>query len=392
MTKAGLATTVEFPLADPDVAKDPGWYFERLRATCPVARSSAHDGFWLLSRYADVQAAALNPEAFSSAGGVTIPRAPNPPLLCLEQDDPEHRAFRRPLQGWFSPGRIDGLEDTVRAVVTRLLDEVIDDGAADLGEALAGPLPPIIIALLLGLPEADWPWFRERIAALLGRSGAGDTAGAAAVMGELFAYLLDQLEARRREPREDLLTDVAQLTVDGVAVSADQALSFAFLLLIGGHDTSVGAIGGMIHRIAANPDVRDRLRAEPALVPAAVEESLRLEPPLMGLGRTLLRQTTVAGVTMPVAERVMLLFGSANRDGEVFDDPEEFRLDRPHNRHLTFGTGVHRCVGAPLGRLEMRVVLEEILRRMPALRLADAAAVRVHYAFSRTYEALPVVW
>jgi cytochrome P450 len=386
------APAVDFLLPDPGVAKDPGPYFQTLRSTYPVAKTPEYGGFWLLSRYSDVHAAALDTDAFSSAGGVTIPLAPSPPSLCLEQDEPEHRIYRRPMQSWFSAGRMSQLEDQVRAIVTRLVDQVADDARGDLGTALAEPLPPIVIGLLLGLPESEWPWFRERNSAYLRLGAEGDADGAYAAVVELMGYLTGQLEERRRSPRADMLTDIVQLAVDGEQISPEQALSIAFLLLAAGHETTVGAIGGMIYHVAANRDVRDRLLADPSLVRDAVEEALRLEPSLMGLGRTLRKDTTVAGVPMPEGERVMLLYGSANRDGEVFDKPEEFRVDRPNNRHLAFGAGIHRCVGAPLARLEMRIVLEEILRRLPGIRLEDENAVKVSYAFSRAYRALPAVW
>jgi cytochrome P450 len=216
--------------------------------------------------------------------------------------------------------------------------------------------------------------------------------GAIAAVMELVAYLSERLEDRRANPRQDLLTDIAQLRVDGKPLSDDDAISIAFLLLAAGHETTVGAIGGMLYHVVRRPEVRDQLRDDPQLIHGAVEEALRMEPSLMGLGRMLLADTSVAGVSMPKGERVMLMFGSANRDPQVFDDPEEFRVERPNNRHLAFGSGIHRCVGAPLARLEMRVVLEEVLRRMPGVRLEDEEAVRVTYNFSRAYRALPVVW
>jgi cytochrome P450 len=189
-----------------------------------------------------------------------------------------------------------------------------------------------------------------------------------------------------------LLSDIVAINVDGVSISTEDAISLAFLILAAGHETTVGAIGGMLYHVAKSAQLRARLLADPSLVPSAVEESLRLEPPLMGLGRMLLSDTTVAGVTMPEAERVMLLFGAANRDPTVFEGAEEFNIDRGNNRHLAFGVGVHRCVGAPLARLEMRVVLEEVLRRMPEIRLESDDDVRVNYQFARSYQNLPVVW
>lgn len=392
MTQIGQTPTTDFLLDDPVVAKNPGPFFEELRSKCPVTKADAHGGFWIVSRYADVHEAALNTAAFSNASGVTIPPAPNPPCLCLEQDEPDHRIYRRPMQTWFSAGRMAKLEDSIRDVVTDLIDGVIDDRQCNIGAVLAEPLPPVVIGLMLGLPESDWSWFRERNGEYLRLGSEGDHAGAEAAVLDLVGYLVAQLEERRTAPTSDMLSDILAIEVDGAPISMEGAVSLAFLILAAGHETTVGAIGGMLYHLAKNADVRDRLLADPSLVPGAVEEALRLEPPLPGLGRMLLEDTTVAGVDMPAAERVMLLYAAANRDGSVFEDPEQFKVDRANNRHLTFGVGIHRCVGAPLARLEMRVVLEEVLRRMPGIRLESDDGVRVGYHFSRAYTQLPVVW
>jgi cytochrome P450 len=167
VTQTDKAPTTGFLLNDPLVAKNPGPFFDELRSKCPVAKTDAHGGFWMISRYGDVHDAALNPQVFSNASGVVIPHAPNPPSLCLEQDDPDHRIFRRPMQKWFSAGRMTQLEGSVRDIVTRLIDRVVDDGRCNIGAVLAEPVPPIVIALLMGLPESDWPWFQERNDAFL---------------------------------------------------------------------------------------------------------------------------------------------------------------------------------------------------------------------------------
>ena len=385
--------TVEFRLGESDVSRDPGSFFAELRQSCPVGRAPAFGGFWLLSRYDDVHDAARRPETFSSAQGISIPVNPFPPVLCLEQDDPEHAVWRALMRPWFAPPRIAAMEPAVRQVVTALIDQVVDDGRCDLARDVANPVPPIVIAKLLGLPESDWPWFHGQIDKFLALIAQGDVEASTAAVTELLGYLMTALDERRSNPRADMLSDIAQLKVDGEQIEIGQALSLALLLLIGGHETTMGAMGGLLYRVGTDPTLRDRLIAQPHLVVAAVEEALRLEPSLPGLGRVTTEETSVAGVTIPKGERVMLLYGSANRDPAVFDHPELFDIDRPNNsRHLTFGAGPHRCVGAPLGRLELRVVLEEVLRRMPRYRVSDPDAVEVHYAFSRVYRSLPAVW
>jgi cytochrome P450 len=276
--------------------------------------------------------------------------------------------------------------------VSRLLDEVIDDGSCDIGAVLAAPVPAVVAGMLLGLPEEDWGWFRDRSETSLRCASNGDFEGAGVASMELAGYLGRKLEHRRAGPQDDLLTEIARMEVGGAPIGVEQGISLAYLLLVAGHETTVGAIGGLLYRVDRDHLVRDQLIADPSLIPNAVEEALRLEPPLMGLGRIVTQDTEVAGVPIPAGERAMLMFGAANRDPEVFDDPESFRLDRHPNRQLGFGVGIRRCVGAPLARAEMRVVLQEVLRRMPGIRITADAGVTVSYHFTRAFSAIPVVW
>jgi cytochrome P450 len=394
MTDVVLSENAPFGLLEPDVIRNPGEYFEKLRSECPVARTDDLGGFWILSRYQDVHAAARQPEVFSSTAGVSIPPHPAPytPAPCLEQDDPEHGYFRQPMQPWFSPGRIAKLEEDVRALVTGLIDAVIDDGRCNAASAIAEPIPPTIIANMLGIPQPEWPWFRERTEMFLTSNTAGDVDSTSAAIGELYAYFGERLEERRVEPREDMFTDIVNLTINGEPINTEEAVTLAFLLMTAGHETTTGAISGMIYQVAKHPDARDRLLEDPSLVVSCIEESLRLETSLMGLGRIAMEETVVAGVPIAKDDRVMLMWGSANRDGSVFENPESFMIDRPTNRHLAFGSGVHRCMGAPLARLEMRVTLEEILRRMPEIRLENEDDVAVSWALARNFHNLPIAW
>jgi cytochrome P450 len=387
-----MSNDASFRLPEPAVAKDPGVYYETLRGQCPVAHTDAYGGFWLMSRYRDVYDAILNTDIFSSASCITIPVLPKPPVPCLEQDDPEHRKYRRPMQAWFTVARMSALEPRVRQIVTDHLDPIVADGRCDLATALARPIPPIVIGLLFGLPEDDWRWFGERGNAFMHLAAAGDLEGSAAAIADVRNYLSEALEQRRLEPRDDILSNILAMTIDGEPISNDRALSLAEMVLGAGHETTVGAIGGLLYQVARCPEIRDRLIADPSLIEKAVEEAVRVEAPFPGLGRMITDDCAVGGVPMPAGDRVMLLFGSANRDPDQFESPEEFRIDRSRNPHLGFGAGVHRCVGAPLARLEMRIVLEEVLRRLPDLRIEDEEAVEVRYALGRSFVSLPVAW
>ncbi len=201
-----------FGLLEPEVIRNPGEYFKKLRAECPVARTDDLGGFWIVSRYEDVHTAARQTGIFSSATGVSIPPNPPPytPAPCLEQDEPEHGHFRQPMQPWFSPGRIAKLEDDVRALVTGLIDAVIDDGQCNAASAISEPIPPTIIANILGIQQSDWPWFRERSELFLKSNTAGDVETASACVGELYAYFGERLEERRVDPQADMFTDIVE--------------------------------------------------------------------------------------------------------------------------------------------------------------------------------------
>lgn len=386
------AHSIRFRLTEPEVAKDPGEFFADLRSKCPVAHSDSFDGFWILSRYQDVFDAALKPQTFSSASGMTIPVIPQPPVICIEQDDPEHRKYRRPLQGWFTAKRMQELEPQVRRIVTTLIDEIVDHRKGDLA-AIAAAVPPMVIALILGLPEKDWDWFREREATTLRLAQVGDKEGAGAAADDVLRYLSDRIEERRADPQGDMLSDLATLVIDGEVIPHKDAVSLAFLLLGAGHETTVGGIGGLLYRVFQDSEVRDQLIEDATLVSVAVEEALRIETPLFGLGRMAKHDSTVDDVTIPEGDRVMLMWGSANRDPGVFDNPEDFRLDRENSeKHIAFGAGIHRCVGAPLARLEMQIVLEEVLRRMPALRLTNPSDVNVVWTVGREFKDLDSTW
>jgi cytochrome P450 len=379
-------------MRDDDVAQDPGPYYAKLREGCPVAHVEDFDGFWILSRYADVSAAARNTAVFSSADGITIPKLPIPPQICLEQDEPEHSRYRRPMQQWLSPGRMAKLEGRVREIVDSLLDNIVDKGEVDIAAELAEPVPPLVMALLMGLPDSDWHSFRDQMSRIVGYAAADDPAGSAAASQEFVGYLAMKLAERRADPTDDMLSDIATLHIDGAPLSDADAISMAFLLLGAGHETTVGAIGGLLYYLARQPDLQRQLREHPELIAGAAEEAVRLVAPLPGMGRTVLTDTEVEGTVLPAGARVMLMYGSANRDPAEFADPEEFRLGRDSNRHVGFGQGIHRCVGAPLARLELTVVLEQALRRLPDFTLAGPDPVEARYGTSRSYRRVLVRW
>ncbi|WP_235735616.1 cytochrome P450 [Nocardioides alcanivorans] len=386
--------SVPFRLNEPDVAREPGEYYKDLLSRCPVAHSDTFDdGFWVISSYKDVYNASLNADVFSSACPVTIPSLPPPRVICIEQDDPEHRKYRRPLQGWFSVKRMLALEPSIRSVVGSLLDEIVEDGHADLAEVFFNPFPTMAIAIILGLPEDEWTWFRDKAMDRTRLTQEGELEGAAVAYAEILARLSRGVEERRSHPREDMLSDIAGLMIDDEPINHDDAVSLAFLLLGAGVETTASGIGGLLYRVAGDPKLRDQLLDDPALIEIAVEEALRIESPFPGMARTTTASSTVGDVSIGAGERVMLMFGAANRDPAMFEDPDEFRLDRSNvHKQLGFGAGIHRCVGAPFARLQMQIAMEEILRRMPQIRLAGPDGVKVSWTTSREFNKLECSW
>jgi cytochrome P450 len=344
--------------------------YASLRGACPVFHSERWGGFWVASRYEDVYEVGRDTERFVSAPGVLIPPIGHGrPLPPMEADAPEHMAFRELLLPRFAPAAVARLEDDVRALAAGLLDDVVADGRADLYELLAKPLPMLVITRLLGIErdELFWEWVDTL---MYGRVQDTSPDLIRETAASLYAYLGARLDERRAERRDDLLSLLLDGSVDGRPFAADEILDLAFFLVIAGLENTAFGIRATLRHLAVEPEHRAAVLAEPSLVGNLVEQSLRLYPPVTALCRTATRDTTVAGAEIAAGERVLLLFGSANRDAAVFEDADGFHLDRRDGRHLAFGIGPHRCAGSHLARLEMRVAVEEVLRRIPDFRLA----------------------
>ena len=385
--------TSDFDVLDDEFVADPHAVYARLRAKHPVAHTDRYGGYWLITRYDDVREAARNTDAFSSRGGIVIPDVGNPlPFLPIELDPPEHSQYRKPLQAWFSVSRLMALQDDIREMARERLEPIVDRGHADLCAELAGPIPPMVIARLLGLDKSDWPMFRGMAAQMVTAAESGDAEANTEAMSWLFGFMTQQIVLRQNEPRDDLLTFMTQLKIDGAPISDQDVIGLALFTLIAGHETTTGAIGSMLMHLARDPAAQQRLRDEPAIIAKAVEEVLRIDPPVPNLARTVTQQVTVSGVRLGPGDRVLLSWASANRDAAAFTDPDTMIVDRPNNNHLAFGSGIHRCLGANLARLEMRIVVEELLARIPTFGIADGAEVVVGGVLARGPRVLPISW
>jgi cytochrome P450 len=371
--------------------------YEALREEHPVYRNEER-GFWALSRFEDVRAAVNDHQRFSSAQGILIGQdlmasagALMPMLVTM--DPPRHNELRKLVSRGFTPRRMAAMADSVRAIARTLLDGFLERGACDLVQEYAAPLPAIIIAEMLGVPTEDRAQFRSWSDRLIQGNpddpeSIQDLVGAAT---ELYSYFIPMLDARRTEPRDDLMSALLAAEVDGQHLSDEELLGFCFLLLVAGNETTTNLISNAAVILHERPDVRRHLAEHPESLDIAVEEFLRLESPVQGLARTLTADVQMHGTTMRAGDKVMLLFASANRDPREFERPEEFIVDRRTDRQLPFGHGIHFCLGASLARLECRIAYEELLARMPAYHLQPGAR-RVHSGPIRGFLQLPITF
>ncbi len=375
-------------LDSPAFVDDPYPVFRRLRAESPVHWVPSW-GCWLLTRADDIEQTIRDTRRFSSADRVTrvIERTAgwdsgayralheNFAVGMAQTDPPDHTRVRGLVSAAFTPRRIEGLRARIGELVDGYLDPHLSTGRIELVAALAHPLPAVVIAEMAGFPVADRARFRDwtyRINAFFFRSGTADPEAAAdadAAVVEARAWIHHLLETRRRHPSDDLLSALVAAEVEGGRLSEAELLSTAITLFLGGHDTTTQLIALGMSALVRQQDQLDLLRSHPELVPRAVEEMLRFDAPFQMNLRFVTEDVELGGRTLRAGDLVRQALGSANRDPARFDDPDEFRIERPPARHLSFGLGHHFCPGAPLARLQAQIVLETMVRRMPGLRL-----------------------
>ncbi len=383
-------------------AADPYPTYRRLRDEAPVYRDPVH-GIWGISRYHDVVEVEKDPARYTSAQG-SRPRIVGD-VSSINNDDPLHQNKRRLVARRFTPRSVKEHEDHIRRVVTGLIDAVAPNGGCDVVADLAAPLPARIICELLGFPSDAAPKCQEwsQVTMLSGGTyptDGGDPQPSDATMTavlEFAALAVETLAARRRDPRDDLLSVWAHTEVtfpDGSTrpLDDDEIVHEALLLLDGGAETTRTVIGTMTLELIRHPDQRAKLIANPDLIgQTGVEEFIRWVTPILNMRRTATEDHTLGGQTIHAADELLLMYGSANRDERAFDEPDTLDVSRAHNHHVAFGFGTHFCLGASLARLEIKVMFEELLRRVPELRLAPGPEPgKVPSAFACAYDAIPV--
>ena len=379
---------------DPRLADDPFGVFDAARDR-RAFRSEKYGGYWVLTEAADIRSAFQQPELFSSR--ITgIPPTPRPrALLPLELDPPEHGIYRHPLASVFSPQAVARMEPQVRRTCRALVDAVADRGSCEFLSDFAVPFPTTIFVELLGLPAAEAARFAAWNHDLLHAHDRPEVRASA--KAQIAGYLDELVERRLREVAagegrdDDLFAVLGRAEVGGRPLTRDEIFDYAFLLFIAGHDTVTAALGFSFAYLARRPEHRKALVADPALVPAAVEELLRAFS-VVNPARTATRDMEFAGACLKEGDRVLLSTVLANRDPAEFDDPTDVRFDRPVNRHVAFGAGPHRCLGSHLARCELKVALEEFHRRIPDYRIADGAVIRAHGGGAMGVDHLPLIW
>ena len=374
--------------------------YRRLRDEAPVYWNSDLR-FWALSRFEDVQDAFRDYDTYSSAGGVALEgRRPidraNPNFQeIIEMDPPEHTAMRGLVSRVFTVRRVAQMEDEIRRIVNHYIDTVIESGRADLMADVAGCFPMDVISAVLGIPEADRDLLRDCAdRGLIREDGSMEIPKEAVeAIFEVLAYFTEDLDRRRtgQAPGGGLLSDLLELEVDGRALTEVELLGFSLLFVFAGFETTAKLVGNAVELLSRHPDQRAALVADPSLIPQTVEEVVRFHSSTQYMHRTLTRDVEMHGQRMHQGDSVLLLIGAANQDEREFGPTAgEFDIFRNPERHLGFGYGVHFCLGAALARLEGRVALEEIHRRMGDYTVDHDSKVRFHSGNVSGWRSLPI--
>ncbi len=387
----------DFDVLDAGYIDNPFEVWDDLRERCPIAHTGRRGSNWLPTRYDDVTAMAHDIEHFSSVDVGVIPadRDEREDLLLpyglppISVDPPVHTWTRRLLLPWFSHRRVEGYEVLTKELCSRLVDSFVGNGRADAAEGYAQQIPVRVIAHILGVPASLADTFTGWVRDVL--EFADDEERRMGGWQALFNYFMGEVERRREAPGDDLLSDLLTAEIDGTRIDDGIVLGTAALVLIAGVDTTWSAIGSSLWHLATHEEDRKRLVAEPELMATAVEELLRAYAPVT-MARLVTSDVEFKGCPMKAGDKLLMNFPAANRDPEVFEDADTVVLDRQHNRHVAFGSGIHRCAGSNLARMELRVALEEWLRRIPEFRLADGAEVLWAGGQVRGPRLLPVVF
>jgi len=381
MTAFEARTSTQFDHHSREYAENSRSINSDLRAKCPVAHTDAHGGFYVISRYDDVVAAAKNDEAFASGHtvngisplGVTIPPAPLP-MVPIEMDPPDYLPYRRLLNPFFSPAASKEWEPRVAHWVDVCIDQVIEKGSFDLVDDLANPVPSLFTCEFLGLPIEDWRDYANVQHEII-YTPPEEQQNVLMRYMEVAGRVYQLVTERRENPSgSGLIDSLVTAEIDGQPVSDEMVFNMVNLVMAGGFDTTTAVTVNSLIYLADNPEQRQQLLDDPDKIPQACEEFLRYFTPQQALARTVTKPVKVQDVELQVNDRVLLSWASANQDGSAFECPDEVILDRFPNRHTTFGIGIHRCLGSHIARAELTTMISRVLARIPDYRIDHEGA------------------
>jgi cytochrome P450 len=396
MSSDAVVSPPGFDPYDYAVQEDPYPAYEWLRTRAPLYWNQQR-GFWALSRHADVTAAERNESVFSNSYGVTIDQAawgPNAKtsMSFLAMDPPDQTRLRSLVSQGFTPRRIAMLEPRIRELTNAYLDEIIESGPVNMVDAFNSKLPMDVISEMVGVPVADRAELRRQVDIMIHRpEGAVDVPqkGIDAAL-QVLGYYGDLVAERRRRPADDLVSVLVQTADEGDRLSDSEIVSFLFLMVNAGNETTSKLLGSCLYWAHRNPGQLASVYADPARVPLWIEETLRYDTPVQLAARYLLADVTLHGMTAPAGSQLVLLSGAANRDPDVFANPDVYDLDRDTSQLVSFGGGRHYCLGANLARLEARIALTELINRTTGYDIDEAQCVRVHSVNVRGFTRLPI--
>lgn len=380
--------TIELDIESPQHAADWQETASRLRKACPMAWSTAYDGFWVATRYKDIVSMAQDSDRFSTAktfdpetghveGGTALPPMPVARLVPAETDRPEWDGFRGLINPRLSPRAVEGFRQQAKIFAEQLLDRVIESGEMDIVGDFTNPLTAMVTLLVLGIPTDEWRTFADPLHALTSLSKLDPAyKDAVALAGIMDRRIDEEIDRRKHNHQDDLIGHLLTSRIDGAPLRHEDIHQIIFNIIAGGVDTTASLTANVVVHLSRHPEQRRQLAADRDLLPKAREEFVRFFSPLHGTVRTAKENALVADQDVSTGDRIYLMLAAANRDPEIFEEPDTVIIDRFPNRHIGFGAGMHRCVGSFLARMMFETMMNTILDRIPDYVVIESEAGR----------------